>query len=47
MVSLRQLIILKQDLKQKVNTLETEIEGFTNNKFRYRLNEEFVFPEMN
>jgi len=29
----------------KVNTLETEIEDFTNNKFKYRLNEDFVFPE--
>ena len=29
----------------KVNVLEEEIEGFTNNKFKYRLNEDFVFPE--
>ena len=29
----------------KVNILEEEIENFTNNKFRYRLNEDFVFPE--
>ena len=35
----------KARFETKVNTLETEIEGFTNNKFRYRLNEEFVFPE--
>ena len=35
----------KKRFETKVNVLEEEIEGFTNNKFRYRLNEEFVFPE--
>ena len=35
----------KKRFETKVNTLEKEIEDFTNNKFRYRLNEEFVFPE--
>ena len=35
----------KKRFETKVNVLEEEIEGFTNNKFRYRLNEDFVFPE--
>ena len=35
----------KKRFETKINTLEKEIEDFTNNKFRYRLNEEFVFPE--
>ena len=35
----------KKRFETKVDMLEKEIEGFTNNKFRYRLNEEFVFPE--
>ena len=35
----------KPRFETKVNTLETEVENFTGEKFRYRLNEEFVFPE--
>jgi len=35
----------KKRFETKVDMLEKEIEGFTNNKFRYRLNEDFVFPE--
>jgi len=35
----------KKRFETKVDILEKEIEGFTNNKFRYRLNEDFVFPE--
>ena len=35
----------KKRFETKINILEKEIEGFTNNKFRYRLNEDFVFPE--
>ena len=35
----------KKRFETKINTLETEIEEFTNNKFKYRLNEDFVFPE--
>ena len=35
----------KKRFETKVDTLEKEIENFTNNKFNYRLNEEFVFPE--
>ena len=35
----------KKRFETKVNTLEKEVEAFTNNTFRYRLNEEFVFPE--
>ena len=35
----------KKRFETKVNTLEEEVENFTNNKFKYSLNEEFVFPE--